>query len=388
MTTVPFRMPSLGADMEEGKLVEWMIEPGQHVAHGDIVAVVETVKGAVEIEVFEDAEVKRLLVALGETVEVGTPIAELDVEGAPEPEAAPAAERPAPAAERPAPAPAAPPAAAPTAAAPAAAARVSPAARAAARERGVDLSAVTGSGPGGAIVLGDVEAAVAEARPEVSPLEALRQAIGQSMARSKREIPHYYLAHHIDVTPATEWLAATNEGREPDRRLLLGALFVKAVAVAARANPNLNGHYEGAFKPSEAVHVGVAVALRGGGLTAPAIHDADTLDLDETMARMRDLIGRARAGRLRASEMADPTITVTSLGDRGVEAMTAVIMPPQVAIVAFGTPLVRPFVHDGAVVPRTVVSVTLSADHRVSDGRLGSRFLSAVEASLAKPEEL
>lgn len=383
---VPFAMPSLGADMEEGKLVEWMVKPGQRVARGDIVAVVETVKGAVEIEIFEDGVVERLVASLGQTLPVGAIIAEIRAEGA----AAPAAEAtPPPAAAPAAPAPA-PSAAAPPAAGvpqPAAGTRVSPAARKLARERGVDLAHLAGTGPQGAVTLQDVEAAL-EGGPAVAadPLEAMRQAIGQSMARSKREIPHYYLHHTIDVTPALEWLTAQNEAREPEHRLLLGALLVKAVAQAARAHPRLNGFHDDAFRPSPEVHVGVAVALRGGGLTAPAIRDADTLTPDEVMAAMRDLAGRARAGRLRASELAAPTITVSSIGERGVEAMTAIVIPPQVAVVAFGAPQLRPFVHEGAVVPRTLVGATLSADHRVSDGRIGSRFLMDVAEHLQNPE--
>lgn len=386
---VPFLMPSLGADMEEGKLVEWLIAPGQHVAHGDIVAVVETVKGAVEIEIFEDGVVERLIASLGETLPVGAPIAEIRVEAG----ASSGAEAASPATDAvPAPADTAPPTQAPPVPSPqpsAAPGRVSPAARRLANEHGVDLSAIAGTGPGGAIRLEDVEASLKAAPPAPEdPLEAMRQAIGQSMARSKREIPHYYLGHTIDVTPALDWLTAQNEAREPDRRILLGALIVKAVARAAKAHPRVNGHYDGTFKAAPEVHVGVAVALRGGGLTAPAIHRTDLLTLDEVMAAMRDLIGRARAGRLRATEMSDPTITVSSIGDRGVEAMSAIINPPQVAMVAFGAPLVRPWVLDGAVVPRTLVSITLSADHRVSDGRIGSRFLMDVERHLAKPEEL
>lgn len=269
-------------------------------------------------------------------------------------------------------------------------ARISPAARKLVAERGVDPSAISGTGPHGAILLEDVQAAL-ENRPQpasADPLEATREAIGRSMARSKREIPHYYLGHAIDVTPALEWLAAQNEIREPVCRILLAALLVKAVALAARAHPRLNGHIDGAFRPAEAVHVGVAVALRGGGLTAPAIHDADTLTLDAVMAAMRDLAGRARAGRLRGSELADPTITVSSIGDRGAEETTAVVIPPQVAVVAFGAPQERPWVSGGAVVPRTLVRVTLSADHRISDGRIGSRFLMDLESHLAKPEDL
>jgi pyruvate dehydrogenase E2 component (dihydrolipoamide acetyltransferase) len=136
------------------------------------------------------------------------------------------------------------------------------------------------------------------------------------------------------------------------------------------------------------VHVGVAIAIRGGGLAAPALHDVDQMPLDELMARMRDLVQRTRAGRIRSSEMSDPTITVSSLGERGVEALYGVIYPPQVAIVGFGKPVARPWVVDGAIGPRSIVSVTLAADHRVSDGHTGALFLAEVGRLLQEPEKL
>ena len=130
------------------------------------------------------------------------------------------------------------------------------------------------------------------------------------------------------------------------------------------------------------------MALRGGGLIAPAIRDAETLNLDQTMTAMRDLVARARSGRLRSSEMTDGTITISSMGETGVDQLTAVIYPPQVAIVGFGAPVVRPWVVDGAIAPRTLVTVTLSADHRVSDGRRGARFLAEIDRALQNPEAL
>jgi len=152
----------------------------------------------------------------------------------------------------------------------------------------------------------------------------------------------------------------------------------------------MNGRWDETegFQPAETVNTGVAVALRGGGLVAPALMDAAALTLDETMAGMRDLVTRARAGRLRNSEMTMGTITVSSLGETGTEAMTGVIFPPQVALVALGAPRLRPFVVDGAVEPRRTLTVTLSADHRVSDGRQGARFVEAIEALMQRPEEL
>ena len=217
----------------------------------------------------------------------------------------------------------------------------------------------------------------------------MRSAIAAAMARSKREIPHYYISHTVDLGSATDWLARTNDGKPPEDRVLMGALLAKAVALGARDIAEVNGHFQGdAFAPSQQVHLGLAVALRGGGLVAPAILDADSLSLAELMASMRDLTARARAGRLRSSEMNMATITFSSLGETGVEAMAGVIVPPQVAIVTAGSPRPAALVRDGAVVARPAVTFTLAADHRVSDGRLGARFLSAINDRLQTPEAL
>ncbi len=406
---VEFRMPSLGADMDAGTLVEWLVKPGDWVKRGDVVAVVETQKGAIEIETYQPGQIEKILVELNSKVPVGTPLAQIRTEG----EAKPAAVAPAP---TPPAAPAAPPVAAPAAvpiappvAAPVrapspppvaptavAGARASPAARKLAEERGIDLSTVTGSGPGGAITYADVEqrlgATAAPPEKKRAPgldLEAMRTAIAAAMARSKREIPHYYLEHQVDVTASEHWRAQKNATLPPDTRLLFGALPIKAVALAARRYPAFNGFYrDNKFEPAQAVHVGVAIAIRGGGLTAPALHDADQLSLDELMSRMRDLIQRTRAGRIRSSEMSDPTITVSSLGERGVEALYGIIYPPQVAIVGIGKVVTRPWVIDGAIGPRSVITMTLSGDHRVTDGHAGALFLAEIGKLLQEPEKL
>ena len=217
----------------------------------------------------------------------------------------------------------------------------------------------------------------------------MRTAIAAAMARSKREIPHYYLQHQVDVTPCEQWLAQTNATRAPDARLLLAALAIKSVGLAARRFSAFNGYYRnGRYESASAVHVGVAIAIRGGGLAAPALHDVDQMPLDELMARMRDLVQRTRAGRIRSSEISDPTITVSSLGERGVEALYGVIYPPQVAIVGFGKPVSRPWVVDGAIGPRSIVTVTLAADHRVSDGHAGALFLAEIGKLLQEPDKL
>jgi pyruvate dehydrogenase E2 component (dihydrolipoamide acetyltransferase) len=275
-------------------------------------------------------------------------------------------------------------------------ARVSPAARRLAREDGVDLSTLTGTGPAGAVTYADVERRIAEAAPAPEKkralwldLEAMRMAIAAAMVRSKREIPHYYLEHQVDVSACQQWLAHKNVARPPDSRLLFAALAIKAVALAALRFPVFNGFYrDNRFEPAQSVHVGVAIAIRGGGLAAPALHDADQLSLDELMSRMRDLVQRARAGRIRSSEISDPTITVSNLGERGVETLYGIIYPPQVAIVGFGKIVMRPWIVDGAVGSRSVTNVTLSADHRASDGHVGALFLAEIGKLLQEPDKL
>ena len=392
MTDV-YRMPSLGSDMEAGILIEWAKQPGDRLHKGDTIAVVETQKGAIEVEVFHDAVMGRPLIAVGDKVPVGTSMAELESAGERRTECRSAGRAAGVHAEQPK-APRSTPEPIPNRL------RISPAARRLAEERGINLAEMTGSGPDGAIVLADVRAAAGRAEPpppasaQSTPragldLAAMRRAIAAAMSRSKREIPHYYLAHDIDLTAATDWLAGRNAERPPDRRLLMGVLLIKTVAVTLRAFPELNGFdRDGRFEPSAAIHVGSATAIRGGGLVAPAIHDADQLGLDELMARLRDLVQRVRTGGLRASELSDPTVTVTSLGERGVERLYGIIYPPQVAIVGFGTPALRPWVVNGDIVARTVVTATLAADHRHSDGHRGALFLAKLATRLMEPDTL
>lgn len=489
-------MPSLGADMEHGKVVEWLVKPGDYVHKGDLVAAVDTDKTVMDIESFQEGVVAEFLVEIGDMVEVGTPIARITATPAelpqppltsgtlsPNARSPLAAREPTPAhpgaeAGLPEPGPkAAPPvrhlahtlgvdvgrltgsgpggevvradveraAAAsvtppapeeaevpevPEAPAPAEARRVrsSPLARRLAAELGVDLQDVNGTGPGGAVTEDDVLSAVpprgrpprehvAEKPAEAPPSEAqrpgptpeaaeeaprrkgptaaggkaesLRQAVGALMSRSKKEIPHYYLSTTLDLAAAMAWMQAANQQRPVSSRLVPSALLLKATALAAKEVPDMNGFFtRGEFHPSSEVHLGVAVALRHGGLVAPALHDADTLGLDELMDQLRDLVGRARAGRLQRAEMADPTITVTNLGDLGVESVYGVIYPPQVAMVGFGKVLEQPWAHNGMLGIRHAAIATLSADHRVSDGLRGGRFLARIDELLQEPDKL
>jgi pyruvate dehydrogenase E2 component (dihydrolipoamide acetyltransferase) len=277
----------------------------------------------------------------------------------------------------------------------------------------VDLASVTGTGPGGAITRDDVERAAEAAQPPQAagpaapppaaaagqgsavlrtPAEraaAMRAAIAASMSRSKREIPHYYLATEIDMRRALDWLGAENLQRPVTERLLYAALLLKATALAIHQVPEMNGFWkDGAFQPSEAIHVGVAISLRGGGLVAPAIHHTDLLSLDEVMRALRDLVMRARSGGVRGSEMADPTITVSNMGEQGVGTIFGVIYPPQVALVGFGAIVERPWAVDGMLGVRPIMNVSLSGDHRASDGHRGGLFLAAVNRLLQEPEKL
>ncbi|MEZ5444677.1 MAG: dihydrolipoamide acetyltransferase family protein [Gammaproteobacteria bacterium] len=392
---IEFKLPSLGADMDKGTLLEWRVQPGDAVSKGQVVAVVDTTKAAVDVECWQEGNVHELLVGPGATVAVGTTLAVFREPGdTPEQLAGARARISAAAAAAAAPVAPAPAGGAPGLRPPAVAAaaerRVSPAARKRAQELGVDIDAVQGTGPHGAVSIADVERGAAAKTPAPADrARALRQTIAMAMARSKREIPHYYLAEEINLASAVEWLRRENERRPVTERLLLACLYLKAVALAARRHPALNGYFrDGEFRPSEAVHLGVAISLRGGGLIAPAIHDVDRLSLAELMRAMSDLVTRARAGSLRSSEMSDPTLTVTNLGEQSVDAVFGVIYPPQVALVGFGQVRERPAVVQGEIKPAQTVTASLSADHRASDGHDGALFLATVRELLQHPERL
>jgi pyruvate dehydrogenase E2 component (dihydrolipoamide acetyltransferase) len=414
-----FLLPKLGADMTEGRLVEWLKKAGDRVARGEVIAVIETDKANIEVESWVDGVVDRILLEPGEQwYPVGTPLATLRVDGEAAAAPAPIPARPAVApVAAPHAAPAAPPTAPvpPTPAAPLAKPAVpageriavSPAARRRAEALGVDLARIAGTGPDGRITLEDVELA-AVAKPAAPPRAApplaegqvpapppadrrarMREAIAAAMSRAKREIPHYYVATTIDLAPALAWLEARNRERPVTERLLYGVLFLKAVALGLREVPELNGFWvNGRAERAAGVHVGVAISLRGGGLVAPALRDADKQTIDALMRNFQDLVTRARAGTLRSSEMTDATVTVTSLGERGVDSVLGIIYPPQLALVGFGKVVERPWVADGRVVVRPLVTATLSADHRATDGHRGALFLDAIDRLLQAPEKL
>lgn len=327
-----FRMPSLGADMEAGTLVAWHKSPGDELRRGDTIAAVDTDKGVIDVEVFHEGVIEELLVQPGTRVPVGAPLARIRAaeEGPPRP------------------------------------------------------------GPLQA------EEAKEHTQPALPPVAAaadhtarMRRTIAAAMARSKREIPHYYLWTSIDLDRALRWLAGVNAGRPIARRLLPGVLLLKATALALEELPEFSAVWEAdRVVLRRPAHVGAAIALRGGGLVVLALHDTASRSLDDLMAGLAELTSRARSGRMRSSELADSTITVTSLGDRGVDGVLGVIHPPQVALVGFGRIVERPLAVEGQAVVRPVVTASLAADHRASDGHRGGLFLDAIDRLLQEPENL
>ena len=406
--TTEFRMPKLGADMLQGRLIEWVKKPGDRIERGEIIATIETDKANVDVESFVSGVVERILAEpTDEWLDVGTPLAVIA-------EAASTIEAP-----RPVPAvatrtttvsrptPAVTPAAAPAPHAPVAVVehalariRISPLARKRVKSLGLDMSALHGTGPHGRIVLRDIETArpltpVTPAPPALTPAPAtdkrtrMRDAIAAAMARSKREIPHYYLGTTIDLGRLMQWLSDENVKRSVVDRLIAGVVLIKAVALALREIRELNGFFtDGRAQVSPAIHVGTAISLRGGGLIAPALLDTDQRSLTELMHAYQDLVQRARSGSLRSAELTDATITVSSLGDRGVETLYGVIYPPQTALIGLGRIVERPWIVDGTVVARPLIHATLSADHRASDGHRGALFLDRLSQLLQEPDAL
>ncbi len=395
-----FRMPSLGADMEAGTLVEWLIKAGDKVNRGQVVAVVETQKGAVDVEIWEDGTVDKIVVEMGRKVPVGELLALLRTPNGAS-SAAPEKTR-----EDTTPQPIQKPIITDTKSLHSEAApvstlsvrqRVSPSARKLAEEMGIDIASVQPSEAGAVISRADVERVAkmgASGSVNAKPIppdwhSQMRVAIAAAMSRSKREIPHYYLATDIDVTRVVNWIESENLKRSVSDRILPVVPFMRAVSMALNEVPELNGFWiDGESRPSSAVHLGMAISMRGGGLVAPAIHDSDGKGIDQLMVDLRDLVTRVRSGRLRSSEMSDPTVTFTNLGEKGVEGVFGVIYPPQVAIIGLGKISERPWVEGGEVVVRKVATITLAADHRASDGHRGGLFLAALDRLLQEPEGL
>ena len=409
-STTEFRMPSLGADMTEGRVTEWLVRPGDHVERGQIVVIVETDKSDIEVEVFQPGTVSELLVAEGEMVPVGTAIALIATESA-APVAVPREPVEAPQ---------------PAMVTQASTSHItSPVLRRLADDLHVDVTHLHGTGPGGRIqrqdVIGasgtpargrftprakrllersgldrnrfadrayvsgdDVVRELARSRPaDSAPTrgETMRQRIAKLMARSWAEIPHYHVAKRLDLATMLDTLRERNDSRSLSERVLPAAVLLCASARAAVAVPECNGWWrDGRLETSSGVTLGVVLSLREGGIVVPAIADAQELTTVEMMAHLSELVQRARHGRLRASDLVEASITVTNLGDRGAESVYGVIHPPQVALVGFGSIHDEAWPDAGELTIRPTVHTSLAGDHRASDGLAGSRFLTQLQA--------
>lgn len=411
-------MPQMGADMTEGTLLKWLKQVGDSVQRGDILAEIETDKATVELEAYESGTILKQLASEGDVVPVGDVIALLGEpsEAAPEVDRKPPAETPARRAIEPE---AKERAVASTAAAtPAPSAepdaggrvRVSPVARRMARDAGVDITALSGSGPDGRILRRDIEAAVAAgttkaptaeraparsappvARPAAGAVEGLskmRHAIARRMTLSKQTQPHYYLTLDIDMSAALAFREQFNASATDEQRVSINDLVVKACAIALERHPKFNAEFsEEGLVHHERVNVCIGVAL-DDGLIAPALMDCHLKSLGRIAVESKDLINRAKAGRLKADELSDGTFTITNLGAFGVETLIGIINPPQAAILGVGSVMPQAVVRDGQVVVRQVMKVALSADHRVSDGAEGARFIKEIQALLEGPAAL
>ena len=388
--------------MERGTVLEWYVQPGDVVGRGSVVALVSTEKADVDVEIWQKGTIAEFLVEVGEEVPVGTPLLRLgsvdEATTEPEPtiEPEPTLE-PEPVLEETAEAAGSARTGLPPTPEGGQRIAASPRARSVAAARGVDLATVTGSGPDGAILERDLLAASAgiEATAQVHTgpgagdgkaadrQAAMRQAIADRMAKANAEIPHYHLELDLDLGPTLSWLEEHNRPLDVADRVLPAALFLKATAAAALAVPELNGSWiDSRYQPAKGSDVAVVISLRKGGLVTPKISDGANKTVDEVMADLKELVAGARRGSLRSSWMSGAGITVTNLGDNGVDRVNGVIFPPQVALVGFGQIAERPCVVEGAVVPRPMVTVSLAADHRATDGSTGSRFLRALAEHL------
>ncbi|GAA4237362.1 pyruvate dehydrogenase complex dihydrolipoamide acetyltransferase [Actinomadura meridiana] len=415
-------MPRLSDTMEEGVISSWQKKPGDEVAVGDVLVDIETDKAVMEYEAYEAGVLEKILVEEGETAAIGAPIAVLTPAGGAAPAATPtpAAEpapvpeqKPEPVAEAPAPAPA------PSPARPAGASRPpsSPLARRLARDHGLDLAGLNGSGPGGRIVRADIEAAIrggasapapttapapaptgtAPTAPasavaaraddpdvEVVPLNRFRKVAAKRLTESKREAPHFYLNREVDAEALLSFRATVNEALAP-AKVSVNDLIVKAAATALREHPAVNVSYtEENLLFHKRVHVGIAVAV-DDGLVVPVIRDADRKSVSEIGRETRELAGKAREGKLSLQDMSGGTFSVSNLGMFGVDSFAAVINPPEAAILAVGAVRDEPVVRDGQVVPGKRMTVTLSVDHRATDGATGARFLDRLATLLENP---
>jgi len=385
MREIEVPMPKLSMTMEEGELISWVKQEGDQVRAGEVICEVNSDKVEMEVESPADGTLVRYAAAEGDIVPVGAPIATLATEaedllgGLFEPPA----EAAAPAAAGPKP--------------------VVPAARRKAAELGVDLAAVSGTGPDGLVRVGDVEAsapaavqaapaAVSDADVEEVPLSPMRRVVARRLVESMQSTPHFYLTVTVDAEALLGFRADLNrqlQERGEDLKVSVNDLIVKACAALLRVNPDLNVSFGGdRLLVHKRVHVGMAVAV-DGGLVVPVVRDADQKTLTQVAREARELVGRARSGGLAADEMGGGTFTVSNLGMFGIDQFTAVINPPEAAILAVGAALAEPVVTaDGAVAVRRRMRLTLSIDHRALDGATGAGFLQQLKTALEHPLQI
>lgn len=353
-----FVMPSLGADMESAVLMEWLVKEGDPVTKGQVIAEVETSKGVIDIEVFEEGIIEKIFVKEETECTVGTPLAYIrTADEKPPVQTIENTQR----------------------------VKVSPAARKKAKEMGVDIEALAATGT---VNLQQLEK-LSEQTPKLATADGMRQAIAKAMSRSNAQIPHYYLSTSINMTPALQWLETFNAQRPIAQRILPAALLIRAVVRALKEVPQLNGFWENdEHRISESIHPGIAISLRKGGLITPALMNAHEMGLDETMHALADLITRTRSGKLRNTEMTLQTVTITNLGDLGVESVYGVIYPPQVALIGLGRIVDAPWAQGDTLSVRKVMQATLAGDHRATDGHTGALFLDKLNQILQEPQEL
>ncbi len=398
-------MPALSPTMTEGNLARWLKAEGDAVEAGDVIAEIETDKATMEVEAVDEGVLGRIVVPEGsEGVAVNAVIGVLLADGE---DAAAIGDPPAPAempaqAAEPAPQrPAEPPPPAPPA--PRERIAASPLARRMAAQAGLDLAAISGSGTGGRIVKVDIEAALAAgsaaAEPAHAPpgpaaapapgetvrLSTMRRVIAERMTESKATVPHFYLTVDCEIDELLKMRSEINK-RIETARISVNDIVIRACALALREVPAANVSWagEGSMTRHGTVDISVAVAIPGG-LVTPIVRNADARGLVEIAAEMKALAARAREGKLTPEEYQGGSFSISNLGMYGVKSFDAVINPPQACILAVGAGEPRPVVRDGAIVPATVMSCTLSVDHRVVDGAIGAELLGAIKRNIEYP---
>ena len=402
--SIDITMPSLGADMTEGMLAEWLIKVGDKVQHGDVIAVLETQKGAIDMEVYDDGIISELLVKPPKTVPVGTLLGRLNDSGLAQNtlnETEQIIEY-----------------------------KISddldvrlvdqtsvnhiktvinkksdvivnasPVVRKIASEQSLDLSMIKGSGFNNAVVLRDIELLIKEPNSKQASylkdikLAKMRSAIASIMSQSNKDIPHFYMSLEVSIDNAQRWLEQTNHDMAPQAHIILIALLLKAVAITLKTYPELNGFYlNDRFEQAKDINIANVISLRTGGVVVPIIANIDQLTVFETMKALRDITIRSRSvksgGRLRNSELSGATITITNMGERGADCVFGIIHPPQVAIIGFGKVKKIAQVCGDKINIGEQLTICLSADHRVIDGILAAKFLNRLAKILQKPEQL